>query len=94
MSPAERLKKLTDYSQPMSDGRRALVLRLNQTVSTRKLAAGTNGSSMSTVSILGRRQRGDEGDTRDEENSREIAEEETRQNVKGEDSILSGGYYC
>jgi len=36
VSPAERLKKLTDYSQPMSDGRRALVLRLNQTVSTRK----------------------------------------------------------
>ncbi|XP_011866570.1 PREDICTED: transient receptor potential cation channel subfamily V member 5 [Vollenhovia emeryi] len=31
VSPAERLKKLTDYSQPMSDGRRALVLRLNQT---------------------------------------------------------------
>ncbi|XP_072757468.1 transient receptor potential cation channel subfamily V member 5 [Anoplolepis gracilipes] len=31
VSPAERLKKLTDYSQPMSDGRTALVLRLNQT---------------------------------------------------------------
>ncbi|KYM91409.1 Transient receptor potential cation channel subfamily V member 5 [Atta colombica] len=31
VSPAERLKKLTDYSQPMSDGRKALVLRLNQT---------------------------------------------------------------
>ncbi|XP_025074158.1 transient receptor potential cation channel subfamily V member 5 [Pogonomyrmex barbatus] len=31
VSPAERLKKLTDYSQPMSDGRRALVLRLHQT---------------------------------------------------------------
>ncbi|KAI4495347.1 hypothetical protein M0804_001548 [Polistes exclamans] len=31
VSPAERLKKLMDYSQPMSDGRRALVLRLNQT---------------------------------------------------------------
>ncbi|XP_033231700.1 transient receptor potential cation channel subfamily V member 5 [Belonocnema kinseyi] len=30
VSPAERLKKLMDYSQPMSDGRRALVLRLNQ----------------------------------------------------------------
>ncbi|KAJ8668889.1 hypothetical protein QAD02_000148 [Eretmocerus hayati] len=29
--PAERLKKLNDYSQPMSDGRKALVLRLNQT---------------------------------------------------------------
>ncbi|XP_044012696.1 transient receptor potential cation channel subfamily V member 5 [Aphidius gifuensis] len=28
--PAERLKKLMDYSQPMSDGRRALVLRLHQ----------------------------------------------------------------
>ncbi|KYN04879.1 Transient receptor potential cation channel subfamily V member 6 [Cyphomyrmex costatus] len=31
VSPAERLRKLTDYSQPMSDGRKALVLRLNQT---------------------------------------------------------------
>ncbi|XP_053981188.1 transient receptor potential cation channel subfamily V member 5 [Hylaeus volcanicus] len=30
VSPKERLKKLMDYSQPMSDGRRALVLRLNQ----------------------------------------------------------------
>ncbi|XP_011500278.1 PREDICTED: transient receptor potential cation channel subfamily V member 5 [Ceratosolen solmsi marchali] len=30
VSPAERLKKLNDYSQPMSDGRKALVLRLNQ----------------------------------------------------------------
>nr|QEQ91638.1 nanchung [Periplaneta americana] len=30
VSPAERLKKLMDYSQPMSDGRRALILRLNQ----------------------------------------------------------------
>lgn len=32
VSPNERLKKLMDYSQPMSDGRRALVLRLNQSV--------------------------------------------------------------
>lgn len=32
VSPEERLKKLMDYSQPMSDGRRALVLRLNQSV--------------------------------------------------------------
>ncbi|XP_067008057.2 transient receptor potential cation channel subfamily V member 5 [Anabrus simplex] len=31
VSPSERLKKLMWYSQPMSDGRRALVLRLNQT---------------------------------------------------------------
>ncbi|XP_022906014.2 transient receptor potential cation channel subfamily V member 5 [Onthophagus taurus] len=30
VSPAERLKQLMVYSQPMSDGRRALVLRLNQ----------------------------------------------------------------
>ncbi|KAG7213782.1 hypothetical protein KM043_003003 [Ampulex compressa] len=30
VSPAERLKRLMDYSQPMSDGRRALVLRLHQ----------------------------------------------------------------
>ncbi|XP_063989987.1 transient receptor potential cation channel subfamily V member 5 isoform X2 [Diachasmimorpha longicaudata] len=30
VAPAERLKKLMDYSQPMSDGRRALVLRLHQ----------------------------------------------------------------
>ncbi|XP_033305073.1 transient receptor potential cation channel subfamily V member 5 isoform X3 [Bombus bifarius] len=30
VSPQERLKKLMDYSQPMSDGRRALVLRLSQ----------------------------------------------------------------
>ncbi|EDS45718.1 TRP channel protein nanchung [Culex quinquefasciatus] len=29
--PAERLKNLMNYSQPMSDGRRALVLRLNMT---------------------------------------------------------------
>lgn len=32
VSPSERLRKLMWYSQPMSDGRRALVLRLNQTV--------------------------------------------------------------
>ncbi|XP_025425863.1 transient receptor potential cation channel subfamily V member 6 isoform X4 [Sipha flava] len=32
VSPAQRLIKLMYYSQPMSDGRRALVLRLNQTV--------------------------------------------------------------
>ncbi|RZC32734.1 transient receptor potential cation channel subfamily V member 6 [Asbolus verrucosus] len=31
VSPAERWKQLMVYSQPMSDGRRALVLRLNQT---------------------------------------------------------------
>ncbi|XP_026810195.1 transient receptor potential cation channel subfamily V member 5 [Rhopalosiphum maidis] len=31
VSPSQRLKKLMYYSQPMSDGRRALVLRLNQT---------------------------------------------------------------
>nr|ATU07271.1 TRP channel protein nanchung [Nephotettix cincticeps] len=31
VSPKERLNKLMWYSQPMSDGRRALVLRLNQT---------------------------------------------------------------
>ncbi|XP_058801276.1 uncharacterized protein LOC131670008 [Phymastichus coffea] len=30
VAPAERLKKLNDYSQPMSDGRKALVLRLHQ----------------------------------------------------------------
>lgn len=30
VSPAERLKKLKAYSQLMSDGRPALVLRLNQ----------------------------------------------------------------
>ncbi|XP_025837236.1 transient receptor potential cation channel subfamily V member 5 [Agrilus planipennis] len=30
VSPAERLKQLMVYSQPMSDGKRALVLRLNQ----------------------------------------------------------------
>ncbi|XP_044267903.1 transient receptor potential cation channel subfamily V member 5 [Tribolium madens] len=30
VSPSERLKQLMVYSQPMSDGRRALVLRLNQ----------------------------------------------------------------
>jgi hypothetical protein len=36
VSPAQRLKKLMDYSQPMSDGRRALVLRLNQSVSSKK----------------------------------------------------------
>lgn len=33
VSPRERLNKLMAYSQPMSDGRRALVLRLHQTVS-------------------------------------------------------------
>ncbi|KAH0821155.1 hypothetical protein GEV33_001636 [Tenebrio molitor] len=32
VSPAERWKQLMVYSQPMSDGRRALVLRLNQSV--------------------------------------------------------------
>jgi len=89
VSPAERLKKLTDYSQPMSDGRRALVLRLNQTVSTRKYARlETNRSSMSMIlTFLGGGQGGDEGDTRDEENPRQIAEEKAEQNVKGEDSI-------
>ncbi|GJQ69771.1 Nan [Trypoxylus dichotomus] len=30
VSPAERLKQMMVYSQPMSDGRRALVLRLHQ----------------------------------------------------------------
>ncbi|XP_076297480.1 transient receptor potential cation channel subfamily V member nanchung isoform X2 [Lasioglossum baleicum] len=35
VSPEERLKKLMDYSQPMSDGRKALVLRLNQSVISR-----------------------------------------------------------
>lgn len=30
--PSERLKNFMAYSQPMSDGRRALVLRLNMTV--------------------------------------------------------------
>lgn len=34
ISPEERLKHLMTYSQPMSDGRRALVLRLHQNVST------------------------------------------------------------
>lgn len=33
VSPPERLKQLMAYSQPMSDGKLALVLRLNQTVS-------------------------------------------------------------
>lgn len=33
VSPMERLKNFNFYSQPMSDGRRALVLRLNMTVS-------------------------------------------------------------
>lgn len=31
VAPAERLRNLNQYSQPMSDGRRALVLRLNMT---------------------------------------------------------------
>lgn len=33
VAPAERLKNFNNYSQPMSDGRRALVLRLNMNVS-------------------------------------------------------------
>lgn len=33
VAPKERLKNFNFYSQPMSDGRRALVLRLNMTVS-------------------------------------------------------------
>lgn len=33
VNPTERLKQLMVYSQPMSEGKRALVLRLNQTVS-------------------------------------------------------------
>ncbi|KAF3427515.1 hypothetical protein E2986_12915 [Frieseomelitta varia] len=37
VSPEERLKKLMDYSQPMSDGRRALVLRLNQSTFYKRL---------------------------------------------------------
>lgn len=32
VSPAERWKQLMVYSQPMSDSKRALVLRLNQSV--------------------------------------------------------------
>lgn len=36
VSPAERLKKLMDYSEPMSDGRRALVLRLHQSESDKQ----------------------------------------------------------
>lgn len=32
VAPAERLKNMLQYSQPMSDGRRALVLRLNMNV--------------------------------------------------------------
>lgn len=32
VAPAERLRNLKAYSQPMSDGRRALVLRLNMSV--------------------------------------------------------------
>lgn len=32
VAPAERLRQLMVYSQPMSDGKRALVLRLNQSV--------------------------------------------------------------
>lgn len=36
VSPDERLKKLMDYSEPMSDGRRALVLRLNQSVKNKR----------------------------------------------------------
>lgn len=71
VSPAERLKKLTDYSQPMSDGRRALVLRLHQTVSRHvSPRLKINSPSTSMVSILGGGQGGDEGDTRDEENPR------------------------
>lgn len=74
----------------MSDGRPALVLRLHQTVSIhiRKSASRTNRPS--AVSILGGGQGRDEGDTRDEENPRKIAEEKTMQDVKGEDSVLSG----
>lgn len=33
VAPAERLKNFKHYTQPMSDGRRALVLRLNMNVS-------------------------------------------------------------
>lgn len=36
VAPAERLRNLKSYSQPMSDGRRALVLRLNMSVSCYK----------------------------------------------------------
>ena len=39
VSPEERLKKLMDYSQPMSDGRRALVLRLSQSVKIHPITA-------------------------------------------------------
>lgn len=38
--PAERLKNFMHYSQPMSDGRRALVLRLNMSVSVTNLIVG------------------------------------------------------
>ncbi|CAD7006171.1 unnamed protein product [Ceratitis capitata] len=38
--PAERLKNFMHYSQPMSDGRRALVLRLNMSVRTGNLFCG------------------------------------------------------
>lgn len=45
------------------------------------------------MSILGRRQGGHEGDTRDEENSRQTAEEETSQDIKGESYSRGGSYY-
>lgn len=45
------------------------------------------------MSILGRGQGGHEGDTRDEENSRQTAEEETSQGIKGESYSRGGSYY-
>jgi len=43
---------------------------------------------MSTIlTFLGRGQGGDEGDTRDEKNPRQIAEEKAKQNVKREDYL-------
>lgn len=36
VNPKERLKNFSIYSQPMSDGKRALVLRQSQTVSGRR----------------------------------------------------------
>lgn len=51
--PAERLKNFKQYSQPMSDGRPALVLRLNMSVSKiRYLTDSADSSKMIFVFVL------------------------------------------
>jgi len=70
VSPPERLRQLNVYSQPMSDGKRALVLRLNQSVCVYYFYC------WNYTRVAGRRQGRNEGHLRNEETTRPLCEEE------------------